>query len=369
MASISKCKKTGGWKISWRDPDGCQRSKRFPASSKKKEAEKFKNKVEGRVLQGLKGRDKRRDPLPTEEAIAAFCDSKAVENRPTAYVYECTLTKFLKWWSRGLTRKRYMSDMAASVIEDWYQSLLREGLKQRTARQYAVRVKTMWSWCARRAEFRDRCALVEEIQLPRAHKMAPKTAPTWAEMDRCIQAAADGAAYRQQGGVIDASAIERASVIMRFTGLRISQVWNLEWEDFDLERRTLHVRPEFDRGRVGRRIPVSPHLLEYLKAVGPAEGRLFRDGRQPEAKWINRCWRAAGSRSEISGWHAFRRGFETGLAGLHVNFYVLRKLVGHSMGVDDAYLDATGLNLEDAVERIPAIGEAKLSVIEFPSGR
>ena len=39
------------------------------------------------------------------------------------------------------------------------------------------------------------------------------------------------------------------------------------------------------------------------------------------------------------------------------------------MGVDDAYLEATDLKLEEAVERIPAIGEEKIAVIEFPSGR
>ena len=49
--------------------------------------------------------------------------------------------------------------------------------------------------------------------------------------------------------------------------------------------------------------------------------------------------------------------------------YALRKLVGHSMGVADAYLDATVLNLEDAVARIPAIGEQKLAVMEFPRAR
>jgi integrase len=120
---------------------------------------------------------------------------------------------------------------------------------------------------------------------------------------------------------------------MRFTGLRAGQTWT---------------------GR-GREVPISIHLVEYLKGLDPDGDRLFERAWVPEAKWINRCWRAAGIRPAIHGWHAFRRGFETGLFAAGIDLVRVRALIGHSSGVDDSYIDAAGLNLAAAVRAIPPV--------------
>jgi integrase len=180
-------------------------------------------------------------------------------------------------------------------------------------------------------------------------------------MDHCIQAACEGAAYLQTGLVDDLEMVVRAATIMRFTGLRISQVWQLTWADFDLDHATMHVDAKYDRARRGRVVPISAHLVEYLASLGQREGRLFQRALSPEAKWVNRCWRAAGVREGISGWHAFRRGFETGLALDGANLIVIRKLIGHRSGVDDAYLDAMALNLHKTVARIPPLADQSLA--------
>jgi hypothetical protein len=75
-------------------------------------------------------------------------------------------------------------------------------------------------------------------------------------------------------------------------------------------------------------------------------------------KWAKRIWQECDARPGIVGWHSFRRGFETGLAALGVDLIRIKKLTGHSLGVDDAYLDAAGLDLREAIERIPPVDRA-----------
>jgi hypothetical protein len=87
-------------------------------------------------------------------------------------------------------------------------------------------------------------------------------------------------------------------------------------------------------------------------------------------KWATRIWREVG-REGLVGWHAFRRGVETGLAALGVDLIRIRKLIGHSSGVDDAYLDAMGLDLREAIARIPPItlGEESGKVLAWHGGK
>jgi integrase len=368
MASASIHPRTGSGpcKVSWRDPDGRQRSKRFPAGQRAA-AKQFHAEVVRRLAQGLPGRSARQDPLPAEEAVALYLDHVAVTgSRDSARTLESTLAAFVAWWTRGGTRRAYMTDLDPILVERWFKHLCEKGSPAQPTRvKYARRVSTWWSWVARR--YRDRCAPHEPPGLPRAMR-APKSAPTWAEMDLCVLAAADGAGLRY--GSPDAAWVERAATIARYTGLRPVQVWALTWDDIDLVGKMLTVRPEHDRGRVGRIIPICDPLVAYLATLGRREGALFDMKRcSLGTRYVNRCWRAAGVRPTISGWHAFRRGFETGLLAAGVDLVRVRSLVGHSSGVDDHYIDAAGLDLREAVGRIPAIKADHKQAVDLDARR
>ncbi|MFH1468729.1 MAG: tyrosine-type recombinase/integrase [Pseudomonadota bacterium] len=365
-ASIQTDKRTGASKVSWRDPDGRQRSKRFP-KGQRRAAEVFRAEIVQRLAQGLAGRSARQDPLPAEDAVAAYIDHVQVTgSADSARTLESTLSAFVAWWTRGGTRRAYMTDLDPIIVERWFKHLCEKGSPAQPTRvKYARRVSSWWAWTARR--YRERCAPHTPPDLPRAMR-TPKPAPTWAEMDRCVLAAAEGAGLRY--GSPDAAWVERAATIARYTGLRPVQVWALTWDDIDLVDKKLTVAAEHDRGRRGRIIPICDPLVDYLATLGRREGGLFDMKRcSLGTRYINRCWRASGARSTISGWHAFRRGFETGLLAAGVDLVRVRALVGHSSGVDDHYIDAAGLDLREAVARIPKITAEHKQAVDLDARR
>ncbi len=340
------------YQVRWREGRR-QRSQQF---ERRADAELFCAQAKVRLAQGLPAIPERRDPLTAEEAIARHLDHREAHGSPeSARVYLSTFSQFAEWVTRGGSRRFEMTEMTPMIVEEWIAELARGGQVSKNVRlQYARRVLGMWRWIAQR--YPDRCAPFVAVTLQRTEQRE-QPAPSWVEMDRAIAAARAGAGWRRVGSVQDREWLVRALTILRFTGLRIGQVWQLRWADLDLEQGTLHARAEFDRGRRGRIVPISPHLHRYLLSTRPTGGRLIERACVPESKWINRCWRAAEVRPSITGWHAFRRGVETGLAAEGVDLIRIRKLIGHTMGVDDAYLSAAGLDLREAVSRIPAIGE------------
>ncbi|TNE88695.1 MAG: hypothetical protein EP330_13785 [Deltaproteobacteria bacterium] len=68
------------------------------------------------------------------------------------------------------------------------------------------------------------------------------------------------------------------ALVQRWTGLRISQILSLTWEDLDLERRRLRIR-QGTKGAKGqardRIVPMHPSLAEELAGWGVREGHLF----------------------------------------------------------------------------------------------
>lgn len=71
--------------------------------------------------------------------------------------------------------------------------------------------------------------------------------------------------------------------VMWETGLRRATLWRLRVEDIDFRAGTLRIRPEADKARYGRELPLSPRALEALREAAPQLGVIFpksdlRDG-------------------------------------------------------------------------------------------
>lgn len=149
-------------------------------------------------------------------------------------------------------------------------------------------------------------------------------------------------------------------LLMRFTGLRLSQVGGLQWEDF--HDGSLTLRPELGKSeqeKRGRVIPVSQHLQSEMgkwdRSSPPGKGYILSRG--SIATRTNRLWSKTGVRDEK--WkgrphHAFRKGFVSGLVLAGANREAVRYLVGHSQGLDGVYTDPASLPLRETVELIPA---------------
>jgi integrase len=180
--------------------------------------------------------------------------------------------------------------------------------------------------------------------LPRTPLYVAPPAPTIAELDACLRHLAP-----------DAEQSRRVGVLMRFTGLRISQALALRRQDLDLAAATLTVTLGKSRQEQAERrtIPLSPHLIAeiqpWVEALSP-DGYLFpawgnsRNGRKGAKKdeAFRDAWTAATAKNEARQvvWappnrriarpqHAFRAGFQAFMQSEGLAEEVIDALVGH----------------------------------------
>lgn len=125
------------------------------------------------------------------------------------------------------------------------------------------------------------------------------------------------------------------------TGLRISELVALTWENIDLARRTVHVRQALVLGVLGtpkngreRQVPLTNDALSALVALGPSTGWVFKrqDGRVIDSdvarRMLYKMCDAAGL--ERFGWHTLRHSFATQLVGLNAPIRNVQEMLGHA---------------------------------------
>ena len=138
------------------------------------------------------------------------------------------------------------------------------------------------------------------------------------------------------------------------TGLRLSELQRLQWQDLDIEQRALLVRKA--KNRKPRTVPLSDEALEGVAAqrarcgpevakwVFPARqtwpgGWRYRDRIRSMPSWSRsiapvqeavEAFRRLPGRSTGRGWHLFRHTFASRLAQAGVSLYKIAEWLGHS---------------------------------------
>jgi integrase len=357
MASIDK--RTGEWRVRWRDPDGKARSRQCPT---KAAAQALVREVEDAVALGRRWEPRDARPQADLRALLKdYAEECARVLRPgTAVRYALGLDLLLRYLEKvhGKGAPLPPSVLTRRMLADWYGDLKHGGLHGRD-RSEATRRKIVevgqlaWKWLY------DNDETGAEIPMPRTLRMAreaakPTVAPTWAEMDTVI---ASLKGWHQ-----------RLAIVLRFTGLRCQQAMGLKWSDIDLARSRLTVRGELGKSRQeqrGRIIPISPFLVALLKTWERDDEWLITAGRTGDrkrmarARDLERGWERSGVRKEA--WegrphHAFRKGFVSELKRAGADPDAVEFLVGHSLGLRGVYIDADALPLQAAIDRIPVLG-------------
>ncbi len=386
IGPISQSQKRSGWrkprgarlkkyKVSHRDPDGTQRWETLQVvPGRQKEAE--------RTVMNL---------LADIEA----CRARGVAWQPPDAVRPTTLGEAGARYVQTLKRRRDSGDLATRTLqrqaldlrrfvrflgEDQPLSVLRgqllsdwaDSLEAAASTKVGMcqSVRQFWEWCSVEDEFQDqarRPPTLKHLGITRPLSSRP-VSPSWVECDRCI-AELTGSS-------------RRVAIIARFTGLRISQILALRWEDLDMDDRSLCIRPGNGKTKVekrGRTVPVSAHLVAEMAGWGPREGLLF-PGRLERSKpmdgghlrkVIRRAWQAAGVREEVWGQvgrgnakptHAFRYALQSELMRAGAQPDAVEHLVGHQLQGARAWYIDTDIALMDkarqAVDLIPEIGES-----------
>lgn len=359
MASINK--REDGWRVRWRDPDGQERSRQCPT---KASALRLKAEVEADVAEGRRWepRDLRKEP-DLRDLLRDYAEECTRCLKPnTAIRYARSLDVFLRFLSAkfGTNAKLPPSLLTRRLLSDFHADLAHTGLHgnprtEATKRKNIEVIQLCWQWLYDEDDSGATVPLPRKLRL-RRQPTAMTVAPTWAEMDTCINALN--------------SWHRTLAIVLRFTGLRVQQVMSLTWKDVDFERARLTIRGELGKSKQeqrGRIIPLSHHLLEWMRTFRRDDrswiivSNRVRGGnreRAPRARDFAAAWERAGIREDA--WkqrphHSFRKGFVSGLKRAGADPDAVEFLVGHSLGLRGVYIDPEALPLRETVDLIPPL--------------
>lgn len=353
-------KRGSRWQVRWRDPDGTQRNRTVRTRS---EAQALAREVDDAVSRGERWvpRGVRQEPSLRDLMEAYIIGLEAAgKAESTIRRYAHTLDMFERFVTDqpGLPRPLRGSALSESLLMAFYVSLKENGRHGRpraeSTRRKAVEVVVgLWKWLRKKREWRNFVPELEEVELapaPRARTLAP----TFAEVDAMIACAS--------GWQRD------LYTVLRYTGLRVSQAMHLRWEDVDLERELMHIRPELGKTaseRRGRHIPLSRHFVQWLAGRGRREGFLIQTNReagvrQREARSrdAKRAWKRAGvpeDRYSQRPHHSIRKAFVSELRRAGADPDAIEAYIGHDLGLRDIYTDPSAQPMRELVSLVPAI--------------
>ncbi len=155
-------------------------------------------------------------------------------------------------------------------------------------------------------------------------------------------------------------------VTARYTGLRLQELTNLEWQDFDWSRRVLHVsnkKSHTTKNYRNRIVPICKELHDKLLSFVKAEGLCFpvpsgitkgkRYSIQGPKRTIQKIFSNAGVATEKGkAWHKLRKTFATKLKETGVSIAKISDWLGHaSIKVTELYLGCSS-SYDDDIEKL-----------------
>lgn len=277
-------------------------------------------------------------------------DLKALSrSRLTIDCYESDFRIFLDFLGRDDTRA--ITEKAASRYPAWLGRRRDPNQRLRTGHSpggIARRVTTasaFCGWLARRREIDGNP--FDGLPKPKRPRGLPRAVPT-EEIDRLL---------RLQMPVRDRAIVS----CLRYAGLRIGEVINLDLADVDFLIGCLTVRR--GKGGADRTIPLDPTLREALAdwslTRGDAPGAMFpgREGPRLNRKAIGRILNRLCQEGRIARFtaHQLRHTFGTEAASAGTPAAHLKELMGHEdLETTQRYIRVTGRDLERAMARLKA---------------
>jgi integrase len=155
------------------------------------------------------------------------------------------------------------------------------------------------------------------------------------------------------------------------TGLRLSELFKLTWDDVDSENRTLTLRKP--KGGKTVNLPISQDAVDVLYSLPILEGSPFvfpgKGGNQRTT--FKRGWkeiRKAAGLPDNFRFHGLRHNFASQLASKGVPLAVIRDLMTHKdLSTTQRYAHLAPDALRKAVDKSPdMIKQTKAEVIPFP---
>ena len=384
MANITR--RGRKWTVRWYE-GGRQRERTCP---NKRTASLLKAEVERAKALGQRWcPENAQEVIDMKELLACYLEFQEVHLAESSVK---AVDHAMVMWVRYLTERYPRQELTADFFTQanllgFYKFLVKDkGNALQTSKKRVQQVQHAWSWLAIDCEaHRDQMPRPVKIKMRKPLRRTVE-APTWEEMDACIEAA-NG--WHKQ-----------LAIMLRSTGLRVHQAMNLRMDDLDRESLRLRLRPELgksDHERSGRTIPVPDHFLKEVLSWERSDDWLVpcnrkNGNRKARSRDMQRAWKRSGVRQEVWGGapghhgrphHSFRKGYVSGLCHLGANPDSVEVLVGHKLdGLRSTYTAIQALHLREAVGLVPPIGgyqdvpsaakpiepnESASNVIQFPA--
>lgn len=177
------------------------------------------------------------------------------------------------------------------------------------------------------------------------------------------------ATVEQVGAMYKAASshIKPLIVLLAYTGLRMGEALNLDWQDVDLSKRWLIVR----KSKTGRPRGVPLHkavireLTPLMKRQGPVIQKYSKNKtayKKPKhgGSVAKRARNAAATKAGIGHitWHDFRHTCATWLMMANISREMRQDMLGHARGaVHDTYIHVPSNALIEAIDKLPDFAE------------
>lgn len=239
----------------------------------------------------------------------------------TCSEYLKDLKAFARWAKANKQDARW-STLTRSDIDDYISMRAKEGIKPTTTNRELAAISALYRFFIREGLLKNNPARYQSRRKVGFH--LPNTIPS-----EDLQAA-----YKNSFGVVHVWI-----GLLSTTGIRISELLGLNWEDIDFKTCALEIK---GKGNKERLVYTTPEYLDLMRQAyerNPTEGRIFRYSER-DARYM--LWEALKpySRAKQLSPHAIRHSFATSLAKQGVNVATIATILGHkSIETTQKYID------------------------------
>ena len=241
---------------------------------------------------------------------------------------ERTCSEYLKdlkafaLWAKANVKDARWSTLTRSDIDEYITMRAKDGIKPSTTNRELAAISALYRFFIREGLLKTNPARFQSRRKVGFH--LPNTIPS-----EDLQAA-----YKNSFGVVHVWI-----GLLSTTGIRISELLGLNWEDIDFKSCALEIK---GKGNKERLVFTTPEYLELMRQAYercPSDGRIFRYSER-EARFM--LWEALKpySRAKQLSPHAIRHSFATSLAKKGVNVATIATILGHkSIETTQKYID------------------------------
>ncbi len=271
--------------------------------------------------------------------IDAFLEHLAAErglSEHTIVAYRADLGKFVEFLSRDFLSKDEsriaLDEVDVLAVRSFLAALTRQGLARKSQGRTLAALRSFFRWACRVGEARANPAL--RVRTPKAPRTLPRHLRP-GEVENLIEGpSGESAADRRDHALLE---------LLYASGLRVSELVSLDWQDLDLKSRVLRV---VGKGGKERMVPFGRPAQEALQTWRAAwaqvrgarddgadpvflnlqGGRLTdRSVRRVLDRWVEATATARGVHP-----HALRHSFATHLLENGADLRAIQELLGHA---------------------------------------